>query len=262
MNAPERQTALVTGASSGIGRAIAEAFAADGIDLVLTARSQPALDELRTEWTRTYGIRVTTVATDLSVPGAAQGLFETVQGRGIAIDYLVNNAGVGVFGEFVGASLEAELAMSQLNMLAPTVLCKRFLPQLIERRGKIMNVSSLAAFQPGPFMAVYYATKAYLLSLSDALATELAHTGVTVTTFCPGPTSSGFQDKAAMQDSKLVKGKTLATAAGVGMAGYRAMMRGDRVMVPGAMNKIMAFAVRFIPRRALGRMVMAMSAPA
>ena len=261
MNTGARKVALVTGASGGIGMAIAECFARDGHDVVIVARSGAALDAIAADWQRRHGVRVTVHAVDLAKPAGAQELFDAVTGSGIAIDFLVNNAGYGLFGEFKDSELKADVAMMTLNMLAPTVLTRRFLPQIIARRGRIMNVASTAAFQPGPYMAVYYATKAYVLSLSEALGSELSTTGVTVTALCPGPTASGFQDKAAMHDSGLVKGKHLPSSESVGAAGYRAMMAGKRVYIPGVMNKLMAASVRVSPRNLVTRVVKAMSAP-
>ncbi|MGE4072194.1 MAG: SDR family NAD(P)-dependent oxidoreductase [Lysobacterales bacterium] len=256
------KTALITGATTGIGREIAAAFARDGVNLILVARDQAALNERVLEWRDQFGIEIATFACDLAVPGAADELADLVSARGAPIDYLVNNAGVGVYGTFDQTSLRDELAMITLNVVTPTVLCKRFLPQLMQRNGKILNVASIAAFQPGPYMAAYYATKAYLLNFSDALAAELAGSGVTVTTFCPGPTASGFQLRAAMQASRLVKGKTLADAASVGIAGYRAMQRGKRVVVPGWTNRLTTLITKFLPRAAVTRAIYRMSAPA
>jgi short-subunit dehydrogenase len=261
MAARTHKTALVTGASGGIGKAIAECFARDGHDLVVTARNTAALAAIADDWQRRHGVVVTAISADLSQASGAQGLFEEVKAAGIVIDFLVNNAGYGLFGEFKDLQLEDELAMMTLNMTSLTVLSKCFLPQILARRGRIMNVASTAAFQPGPYMAVYYATKAYVLSLSEALASELARTGVTVTAFCPGPTQSGFQDKAAMQESGLVKGKRLPTAEAVGTAGYRAMMAGKRVFIPGLVNKALANSVRVSPRNVVTGIVKAMSAP-
>ncbi|MDQ3288290.1 MAG: SDR family oxidoreductase [Pseudomonadota bacterium] len=254
------RTALVTGASSGIGLALADLLADDGIALVVTARKLESLRPHVERW-RACGIDVLPIAVDLAEPGAAERLHAQVVDAGIEIDFLINNAGVGLFGEFVDSDLQAGLAMARLNMLAPTELAKRFLPQLLARGGRIMNVASAAAFQPGPYMAVYFATKAYLLSWSEALAEELSGRGVTVTAFCPGLTASGFQEKAAMQESRLVKGQKLPTSASVAAEGYRAMLRGRRVYVPGNTNWLMTQSVRFTPRRVVTRLMRLVSAP-
>jgi hypothetical protein len=255
------KTVLVTGASGGIGEAIAEQFAKDGVNLVIVARSAKQLEANAAKWRAQYGIAVTVIASDLAQVGAAQALADKVLGQGIAIDYLVNNAGYGHFGLFAKSELDYEIGMMRLNMEALTILSKRFLPGIVARRGKIMNVASTAAFQPGPYMAVYYATKAYVLSFSEAIAEELDGTGVTVTAFCPGPTVSGFQDKAALHDSGLVKGRRMPGAEEVGIAGYRAMQRGQRVYIPGAMNWLMAQSIRYTPRRLVTKVVKRISRP-
>jgi uncharacterized protein len=260
-NTTAGKTALVTGASGGIGKAIAQQFAKDGVNLVIVARSASALNQLASDWIKAYGVQVSVIAADLSEPNAAQLLHEEVQRRAIAIDYLVNNAGYGLYGLFKDTSLDEELAMMRINMETLTGITKRFLPGILARKGRIMNVASTAAFQPGPYMAVYYATKSYVLSFSEALASELAGSGVTVTALCPGPTRSGFQDKAAMNDSALVKGKRLPTADAVGLAGYKAMQRGQRVYIPGVMNWLMAQSVRFTPRALATTLVRKMSVP-
>lgn len=255
------KTALVTGGSGGIGQAIAREFARNGVDLIITGRDGPGMEAQARRWREEHGVNVLGLAAELAKPEGARALFDAVTAAGKEIDYLVNNAGVGLFGEFATSDLNAELDMMVLNMTSPTVLSKLFLPQLVRRRGKIVNIASTAAFQPGPYMAVYYATKAYVLSLSEALACELEGTGVSVTAFCPGPTASGFQAKAAMRQSRLVKNKTLPSAEVVGLAGYRAMMAGKRVVVPGLMNKLMAQSVRFTPRGWVTSLVKSMSAP-
>lgn len=255
------RTALVTGASSGIGRSIAEQFAKDGVNLIISARNQAQLEALAAQWRSQYRIQVTPIAADLAQPGAAQALYEAIESRGLALHYLVNNAGHGSFGLFAESPLDYELAMMRVNMEALTVLSKRLLPALIARRGKILNVASTAAFQPGPYMAVYYATKAYVLSFSEALAAELADSGVTVTALYPGPTASGFQDKAAMHASALVNGKRLPSAETVGIAGYRAMLAGKRVYIHGTLNCLLAQSIRFTPRKLVTWMVKLMSRP-
>lgn len=262
MNAKSsRKTALVTGASGGIGQVIAEQFAKDRIDLVIVARNAQQLEANAAQWRQQYGVRVTAIARDLSEVGAAKKLADEVIGQGIKVNYLVNNAGYGSYGIFAESNLNYEVTMMRLNMEALTVLTKLFLPDIIRRRGKILNLASTASFQPGPFMAVYYATKAYVLSFSEAIAAELENTGVTVTALCPGPTASGFQDKAALHESALVKGKRLPSAQEVGVAGYRAMQRGRRVYIPGVMNWLLAQSVRFTPRRLVTAVVKQMSKP-
>lgn len=255
------RTALITGASSGIGRAIAQNFARDGYNLVLAARGVAKMQALADEIATRFKVEVTVIGADLETNDGAVLLHKAVKAKGITLSALVNNAGYGTFAEFKDSELSAELAMMQLNMNTVVVLSKLFLPDLIQTRGKLLNTASTAAFQPGPYMAVYYATKAFVLSFSEALAEELASTGVSVTALCPGPTASGFQDKAAMHASALVRGKQLPTSEAVATAGYRAMQRGQRVYIPGAMNWIMAQSVRFTPRAMVTRLVRMMSKP-
>lgn len=252
---------LITGASSGIGRALAEPFARDGYELVLAARSVDKLEQLAQELHARHGATSHVIAADLETADGAQRLHAEVQQRGLTLRALVNNAGYGLFGEFKDTPLDTELAMMQLNMASLVVLSKLFLPDLLATRGKLLNVASVAAFQPGPYMAVYFATKAFVLSFSQALAEELDGSGVTVTALCPGLTASGFQDKAAMQRSALVQGKRLPTAEEVAAAGYRALQRGQRVHVPGWKNLIMAEAVRLVPRRWVTAVVKHLSKP-
>lgn len=255
------RTALITGASSGIGMALAALFAQDGHNLVLAARGVAKMEALAQELRRRHGVAVTVIGADLEAPDGAQQLHAEVRARGLRINVLVNNAGYGRFGEFQSTALAPELAMMQLNMNAVVVLTKLFLPDLIATRGQVLNTASTAAFQPGPYMAVYYATKAFVLSFSEAIAEELRDTGVTVTALCPGPTASGFQDRADMNASALVKGKKLPTAEAVAQAGYRAMQRGQRVYIHGLMNCLMAQSVRFTPRRVVTGLVRALSRP-
>ncbi|HJV76116.1 MAG TPA: SDR family oxidoreductase [Noviherbaspirillum sp.] len=262
MNVSRTKTALVTGASGGIGKSIAEQFASHGHNVVIVARNLRQLQFLAQEWSVKYKVTVTPVTADLAIAGAAHLLADDIRKRKIRIDYLVNNAGYGLYGLSAETRLDDELAMMNINMVTLTALTKLFLPDVLSSNGRIMNVASTAAFQPGPYMAVYYATKSYVLSYSEALASELAGTGVTVTAFCPGPTRSGFQDKAEMNDSALVKGKRLPSAETIGIAGYRAMMAGKTVYIPGLMNRLMAFSVRFTPRCMTTTLVKKMSAPA
>lgn len=256
-----QKNALITGASSGIGKALAENFAKDGYNLVLAARGVASMQAMADDLQRKYNISATVIHADLETHDGAAKLHADTKASNITLSALANNAGYGSFGEFKDSALAPELAMMQLNMNTVVVLTKLFLPDLIATKGKILNTASTAAFQPGPYMAVYYATKAFVLSFSEAIAAELEGTGVTVTALCPGPTASGFQDKADMHASALVKGKKLPTAQEVAAAGYRAMQRGQRVFVPGFMNWVMAQSVRFTPRNMVTAMVKQMSKP-
>lgn len=251
-----KRTVLITGASSGIGLELAKLFAKDQHDLVLVARSEGKLRQLAQELQQQPGVAVHVLAEDLSRAEAADRVCERVKALGLTIDVLVNNAGFGHYGAFAESDFSKELEMIQVNMVTLTALTKRLLPGMVERKfGRILNVASTAAFQPGPLMAVYYATKAYVLSFSEALAAELAGSGVSVTALCPGPTQSGFQEQAAMLDSKLVRGKSLPDAKSVAEAGYRALLAGKRVYIPGFSNWSAAQAVRFLPRRAVTSLV-------
>lgn len=256
-----RPLALITGASSGIGKAFAELFAADGYDVALAARSVDKLQQLADELTRKHGTTAIVIQVDLESPDGPAALHAAIKGRGLVVHALVNNAGYGGFGEFKDTALAGELGMMQLNMNALVILTKLFLPDLLSTRGRLMNVASTAAFQPGPYMAVYYATKAFVLSFTEAVASELEGTGVSVTAFCPGPTASGFQEKAAMQKSALVQGRRLPSSESVAAAGYRAMQRGRRVYIPGALNWVMAQSIRFTPRRVVTSLVKFLSRP-
>ncbi len=242
--------ALITGASSGIGLELARVFAADGIDVILSARSEDKLHDLAEEVREKYGVRAEVIVADLSVPGEAEKVYDRVREMGWDVDYLVNNAGFGVYGFYAETDWLAEADMLQVNIVALTHLTKLFLPDLIDRgRGRILNVASTAAFQPGPRMAVYFATKAYVLSLSDAIANELKGTGVSVTALCPGATETGFQRAAGATGSRLFDMRGLPTGADVAKYGYRAMQKGKRVAIHGLMSKILAFTVRLLPRR-------------
>ena len=242
-------TALITGASNGIGLELAKIHASKGDNLVLVARNKAKLDELKNTLENQYKIKVYTIGKDLSAINAAQEVYnETVQ-QNIQIDYLINNAGFGDFGMFVENDWNKELQMINLNITTLTLFTKLYLKDMVNRKsGKIMNVASTAAFQSGPTMAVYYATKAYVLSFSEAVDNEVRDKGVTITTLCPGATESGFQAAAAMEESNLVKGKKLPTSKAVAEYGYKAMMKGKTVAIHGIMNWIMANSVRFTPR--------------
>jgi len=252
---------LITGASGGIGKALCEEFARDGYDLILAARSMEKMQSHAADLQRRFNIQVTAIGADLESPGGAERLHAEVKKSGKVLNALVNNAGYGVFGEFKDSLLASEVAMMQLNMNAVVVLTKLFLPDLLATRGKILNTASTAAFQPGPYMAVYCATKSFVLSFSESIASELESTGVTVTALCPGPTASGFQDKANLGNSGLIKGKKLPTSEDVAALGYRALKRGQRVYIPGFVNWVMAQSMRFTPRNLATKVVKTMLKP-
>ena len=251
-----RKTALVTGASSGIGLDLAKRFAAEGFDVALVARSAGRLQEVAAALEREHHIKAHVVTADLAQPQAAQALVATLDARGIEVDVLVNNAGYALYGAFAETDLADELNMIQVNIVALTHLSKLIVRKMVARQqGRILNVASTAAFQPGPLMAVYYATKAYVLSFSEALANELRGSGVTVTALCPGPTKTGFQARAQMEESKLVRGKAIMSADEVARAGFEGLMKGRTVVIPGVGNKMLAQAVRFLPRNTVTKMV-------
>ncbi len=240
--------ALITGASGGIGYELAKLFARDHHNLVLVARSADKLAQVATEL-QTHGVTVKTIALDLTTPPAPQFLFDQLQREGIAIDILVNNAGFGMYGEFAQMPEAEILGQIDLNIRALTELTRLFLPPMLARRhGRIMNVASTAAFQPGPLLAVYYATKAYVLSFSEAIANELRHTGVTVTCFCPGATHTDFAQRAGVSNSRLFKLGAM-SAANVALDGYRAVMEGRTLAISGAHNWLVAQGTRFAPRK-------------
>jgi uncharacterized protein len=242
-------TALITGASNGIGLELAKVHASKGDNLVLVARNKAKLDELKAELENQFKIKVYTIGKDLAAANAAQDVYDETKKQNIQIDFLINNAGFGDFGMFYETDWNKELQMINLNITTLTHFTKLFLQDMVKRRsGKIMNVASTAAFQSGPTMAVYYATKAYVLSFSEAIDNEVSDKGVTVTALCPGATESGFQAAAAMEESALVKGRKLPTSKEVAEYGYKAMMKGKTVAIHGLMNWIMANSVRFTPR--------------
>jgi len=246
----QTQTALITGASAGLGYEFAHLFAREKYNLVLVARSGPKLAQLAEQLRDAHGISVKTIPLDLGLPHAAQNLFEETQSAGIAVDILVNNAGYGKLGNFVHIPLEESYGQIQLNVLALTLLTRLYLPSMIERKfGRIMNVASTAAFQAGPLMAVYYATKAYVLSFSEAIANELQGSGVTVTCFCPGATLTEFQKRAGTERSRLLKKLQPMDAKTVAADGYRALMSGKNVSISGTRNWLVAESVRFAPRK-------------
>jgi uncharacterized protein len=247
--------ALLTGASAGIGFDLAHILAEQGHDVVLTARNGAALEGLAGELRTKHGVRAEVIVADLSDVTAPRFIVDELSRRSISLDTLINNAGFGSQGPFVETDLEREMAMIQVNVGAVVQLTRLLLPQLmVNTPARILNVASTASFVPGPYMSTYYATKAFVLSHSVALARELGNKGVTVTALCPGPTHTEFQKRAGIRESKLFGRKSMA-ARPVAEAGYRGMMRGELIVVPGASNKLSVFAARFAPQRFLSRFV-------
>jgi short-subunit dehydrogenase len=247
--------ALVTGASSGIGLELARRFAMEHYDLVLVARNRARLMGIGADLQKTYGVNVRISPKDLSHSKASQELFEELTEAGVKIHTLVNNAGFGGYGEFATSDLQHELEMMQLNMVSLTHITKLFLPQIIAAKGAVLNVASTAAFQPGPLMAVYYATKAYVLSFSEALAEELAPRGVKVSVLCPGPVPSGFQDRANLHGSPMLKSPAVLDAATVAKIGYEGLQAGKRVVIAGKLNAFGVQMLRLSPRNMVTKMV-------
>jgi short-subunit dehydrogenase len=246
----KKPVALITGASRGIGRELAKQCASHGHDVVLVARSQDALEAAAGMIEGKYDVHATVIPSDLSNPDSPLELHAATITQGIEVGILINNAGFGLGGEFLETDLDRELEMVQVNVVAVTQLTKLFAPAMVKRRsGRIMNLASTAAFQPGPLMAVYYATKAYVLSFSEAIAEEMRNTGVTVTALCPGATATDFADTAQVSNTRLFQKLGVASADVIARAGYRAMMRGERVAIPGWRDKLMVQAERLTPRR-------------
>lgn len=256
--AGRRPAALVTGGSGGIGLELARLLARDGYDLHLVARGASELERVARELRAKHGVEVETIAVDLADPAVPRRIHDALLVRGVALDVLVNNAGFGLAGPLAEADTERTLEMIQVNIAALTELTRLVLPGMLDRgRGRILNVASTAAFQPGPLMAVYYASKAYVLSFTEAVAEEVRGSGVTLTALCPGPTHTGFAERAGMRQSRLFSSLVVGDAARVARAGYRGMQRGRRVVIPGVINQLVAFGNRFAPRRlstALSRM--------
>jgi short-subunit dehydrogenase len=245
---PKRETALITGASSGIGLDLARVMARD-FDLILSARSQAKLEQTAGELQQQHGNHVHVIPADLARQEGPEQLFSEIKRRGLRVDALVNNAGFGGYGAFADAGLQTELEMIQLNITSLTHLTKLALPGMLERKhGRVMNVASTAGFLPGPLMAVYFATKAYVVSFSEAIANELKDRGITVTCLCPGATETGFAKRADMEGSRLFKMGTMSSS-DVARAAYRAMMRGKTLAITGARNWLMVESVRLTPRK-------------
>lgn len=255
MAATHSATALITGASSGIGRSFAYLFARDGYGLVLVARRGEALEELAAELSREHGVTVRVMAIDLALADAPARLAADLQQAGVGVDVLVNNAGFGLQGAFAALPVDRQLQMIHLNVAALTALTRLFLPAMLERGGGgILNVGSTAGFQPGPFMAVYYATKAYVVSFSEALADELSGSGLRVTCLAPGPTATAFAAEAGATDSRLFQGGTMSVDE-VARIGYEAWQQGKFLVIAGRRNWWRTLAVRLLPRATVRRIV-------
>lgn len=238
------KTVLITGASTGIGCELAKLFAKNGYDLVVVARNKEKLDEISKEINKACGSKVIVIPKDLSLPMAAAELFEEVSAVGVDIDVLVNNAGIGNCGLFHETDISRDVEMIGLNITSLTALTKLFLNKMINKQsGKILNVASTGAYQPGPYIAVYYATKAYVLSFSEAIANELKGYGITVSTLCPGATKTEFAKRAGKKDlENAMDAKEVAAIA------YKGLMKGKRIIVPGIANKIGVILSKFMPR--------------
>ena len=244
-----KNTALITGASNGIGLELAKIHASRGGDLVLVARNKSKLEEIKKALELEFKVSVYTIGKDLSEVNAAQEVYDETSKQNIQIDYLINNAGFGDFGMFAETNWDKELQMINLNITTLTLFTKLYLQDMVKRgSGKILNVASTASFQPGPTMAVYCATKAYVLSFTEAVSNEVSDKGITITALCPGATETGFQAAGAMDESNLFKGKKLPSAKNVAEYGYTSMIKGKTVAIHGFMNYILSNSIRFIPR--------------
>ncbi len=256
------QTTLVTGASAGIGVDLAECFARDGYDLILTARSEPALREVAQRLSQAHGVKAEIAALDLGAHGGGKKLHDEIKARGLSVDVLVNNAGYGHAGALTSSDLATQLGMIDLNDRALVELTYLFWNDMLaKKRGGVLNVASTAAFQPGPLMAVYYASKAFVLSFSEALWEEARGTGLHVSCLCPGPTASKFRERAGTGRTRLAQVSKVMSSAAVAQQGYRAFRRNTRVVVTGARNAMIAGIGKFLPRATLLRMVRNIQSP-
>jgi short-subunit dehydrogenase len=248
MSTNYQETVLVTGASSGIGLELAKCFASDRSNLILVARSTEALEALAVELRRDHGIDVSVITADLVRPDSPQRIFDNLQGRGVTVDVLVNNAGFGLHGSFAELPLARQLEIIQVNVSALAALTGLFLPGMVQRRrGGILNVGSVAGFIPGPYMAVYYASKAFVQSFSEALVAELRGTGVSVTNLCPGPTESKFSQTARRYQKRELQA-TKMSAREVAVAGHRAFRKHRAIEVPGFKNRLLLQLANYMPR--------------
>lgn len=255
MKNQNKETVLITGATRGIGYELSRLFAADGYRLVLVARDYARLEEVAKEMKRDFGAESMILGKDLSIAGAPGEIFHQLSRESVSVDVLVNNAGAGVYGHFIDQDWAAVKMMLDLNMIALTHLTRIFLPGMVKRgAGRILNVASTAAFQPGPLMACYFASKAYVLFFTEAVRREVKGSGVTVCAFCPGPTATEFQKRTGIEHIR--EGMIgMMSAARAARAGYQGLMKRKGLVVPGLANRILAFAVRFTPRTFAVRVV-------
>ncbi|HEV2651879.1 MAG TPA: SDR family oxidoreductase [Rhizomicrobium sp.] len=257
------QTALITGASMGIGVDLAACFAKDGYDIILTARSENALKEVAATLSAAHGVKSTPIAMDIGLQGGGEKLAAAIAAQGLTVDVLVNNAGYGTAGAFLGSDRATQLGMIDLNDRALVELTHIYWPGMLARkRGGILNVASTASFQPGPLMAIYYASKAFVLSFSEALWKEAEGTGVHVSCLCPGPTESNFRARAGTGKTRLSRAGTPMTSAAVAELGYQGWRQNRRVVITGARNAVLATLVPFLPRRTLLGIVHNLQSPA
>lgn len=248
------KTALITGASTGLGADFAQILAERKYNLILVARNEGRMTEIANQLTKKHNITCHVIRADLAKHGSATKLFEDVKARNLTVDILINNAGYGLWGAFGSSNFHEMSGMMHLNMNTLTELTRLFLPDMTaQKSGKILNVASTAAFQPGPWMAVYYATKAYVLSFSEALAVELKNTGVSVTTLCPGPTKTEFFDRAKMGNSRM-KNMLFANSMACAQTGIDAMFQDRAVVIDGVMNWTLTLTARLLPRAAMRRL--------
>lgn len=252
------KTALITGASSGIGRELATVFAREGYNLIITARREERLQVIKKELEKRFKCKVHLFACDLAKDNSPKKLYNFVNNIPLEINVLVNNAGIGNYGFFSESDWQRNETMIKLNITSLTHLTHLFLPGLMkQKKAYIMNVASTAAFQPGPLMSVYYASKHYVLAFSEAIANELSDSGVVVSALCPGPTASEFQEVSKMEKSKLFELFTVASSADVAEFGYKAMMKEKRVAVYGFLNKVGAKVTALLPQKWVTSMVRA-----
>ena len=241
--------ALVTGASEGIGSELVKLFAKNGYDCVLVARNKEKMDKLAAEVEKLYGIKTRVIARDLSLPQSAQEIFDELKNAAVPVNVLVNNAGLGLYGDFAESDMDRNMHMLEVNLMSLTKLTWLFLPGMLARKsGKIMTVGSIASFAPSPRFVLYNASKAYVLFLSEGLSKELKGTGVTVTCLCPGATRTQWHDRANSENIRLHHFSRMIDARPVAELGYQALMRGKRLVIPGCDNNITVLLTKYAPR--------------